>query len=112
MAVPQNFCARIEFLRTLLTKSGEMRPLRLGEGNGEGLRVKRSKKLFLVTLLKPSLSGRGLIYLTHLNQIRQVLGALQPEGLRDSSRWSETTGNNVYECPHPERVPELFNGSR
>jgi hypothetical protein len=55
--------------------------------------------------------NRALIHLTHLNQIRQVLGALQPEGLRDSSRWSQTTGKHVYECPHPERVPELLNGS-
>jgi hypothetical protein len=52
------------------------------------------------------------IYLTHLDQIRQLLGPLQPEGLRDSSRWSQTTGKHVYECPHAERVPELLNGSR
>jgi hypothetical protein len=76
MAVRQSFCAQIEFLRTLLTKFGGDVPSPLGEGNGEGLRVKRSKKLFFSHFAQASPSGRGLIYLTHLNQIRQVFGGV------------------------------------
>jgi hypothetical protein len=53
-----------------------------------------------------------LIYLTHLNQIRQVLGALPPEGLRDSSRWSQTTESMFMNVRALKRAPELLNGSR
>ncbi len=47
-------------------------------------------------------------YLAHLGPSHQG----QPEGLRDSSRWSQTTGSRGNDFMHPGGVQELHGPKR